>query len=137
MGAETICTARFKGKTASGKCRLETEVLQFRGGDLRLSIPFKQMSKVTARDGTLNVTFPGLEGESLLMNLDLEGVCASSGSACMVGSVLPSHVLLAMGVPPENAKSTVRFSLGHGTTENEIEETIGAVTRTVSRMSPH
>ncbi len=47
---------------------------------------------------TLNVTFPGLEGESLLMNLDLEGVCASSGSACMVGSVLPSHVLLAMGV---------------------------------------
>ena len=58
MGAEVICTARFKGKTASGKCRLETEVLQFRGGDLRLSIPFKQMSKIAARGGTLSVTFP-------------------------------------------------------------------------------
>jgi hypothetical protein len=53
-------TATFKGTTASGKARLETEVLQFRGGDLKLSIPFKQMSAVVvARDGTLRVTFPG------------------------------------------------------------------------------
>jgi hypothetical protein len=58
MGAEATCTARFKGETASGKARLETEVLHFRGGDLRLSIPFKQMSKITARGGTLSVTFP-------------------------------------------------------------------------------
>jgi hypothetical protein len=58
MGSEAICTARFKGKTASGKARLETEVLQFRGGDLRLSIPFKQMSKIAARGGTLIVTSP-------------------------------------------------------------------------------
>jgi len=58
MGAEATCTATFNGKTASGKCRLETEALQFRGGDLRLSIPFKQMSKIAARGGTLSVTFP-------------------------------------------------------------------------------
>ncbi len=58
MGAEATCTATFKGKTASGKCCLETEVLQFRGGDLRLSIPFKQMSRIAARGGTLSVTFP-------------------------------------------------------------------------------
>ena len=58
MGAEAICTVRFKSKTVSGKARLETEVLQFCGGDLRLSIPFKQMSKITARGGTLSVTFP-------------------------------------------------------------------------------
>ena len=58
MGAEAACTARFKGRTASGKARLETEVLQFRGGDLRLAIPFKQISRITARDGTLSVTFP-------------------------------------------------------------------------------
>jgi hypothetical protein len=57
VGAEATCTARFKGRTASGKARLETEVLQFRGDDLRLSIPFKQMSKITARDGRLTVTF--------------------------------------------------------------------------------
>ena len=58
MGAEAICTVRFKSKTVSGKARLETEVLQFCGGDLRLSIPFKQMSKIAARDSTLSVTFP-------------------------------------------------------------------------------
>jgi hypothetical protein len=58
MGAEAMCTARFKGKATSGKARLETEVLSFRGGDLRLSIPFKQMSKVAARNGTLRVTCP-------------------------------------------------------------------------------
>jgi hypothetical protein len=59
MGSEAIVTARFKGKTASGKARLETDVLQFRGAELSLSIPFKQMSKVSARGGALTVTFPG------------------------------------------------------------------------------
>ena len=59
MGNEALVAARFKGQTANGKARLETEVLQFRGGDLKLSIPFKQMSKVAARGGTLSVTFPG------------------------------------------------------------------------------
>jgi hypothetical protein len=56
--AEATCTARFKGRTASGTARLETEVLQFRAVDLKLSIPFKQMTKITARDGTLSVAFP-------------------------------------------------------------------------------
>lgn len=73
---------------------------------------------------TLNVSFPGLDGESLLINLDLAGICASSGSACMVGSIQPSHVLLAMGVAPDLAGSTVRFSLGKETSEAEIETTI-------------
>jgi hypothetical protein len=58
MGREANVTARFKGRAASGKARLETDVLQFRGGDLKLSIPFAQMSKVVARGGTLSVTFP-------------------------------------------------------------------------------
>ena len=58
MGSEAACTARFKGRTAAGKARLETEILQFRGGEMKLSIPFKQMSKVAARAGTLSVTFP-------------------------------------------------------------------------------
>jgi len=58
MGAEAMCTARFKGRKAQGKARLEMDVLQFRSGELKLSILFKQMSKVVARDGTLSVTFP-------------------------------------------------------------------------------
>ena len=57
MGSEASCTATLNGRRAAGKARLETEVLQFRGGDLKLAIPFKQMSKVAARGGTLSVTF--------------------------------------------------------------------------------
>lgn len=58
MGNEALVTIRFKGTTVSGKARLETDVLQFRGGDLKLTIPFKRMSKVAARGGTLSVTCP-------------------------------------------------------------------------------
>src|SRR5882724_6112214 len=69
---------------------------------------------------TLNVSLLGLDSEMLLIALDLKGVCASSGSACMVGSVSASHVLLAMGLPVERARSAVRFSLGKWTTADEI-----------------
>ena len=84
---------------------------------------------------TLNVSFPGCDGETLLMALDLEGVAVSSGSACMVGSVQPSHVLLAMGVPAEIARATVRFSLGTGTTAEEIEVTLSALCRVLERQA--
>ncbi|MEI6350367.1 MAG: cysteine desulfurase family protein [Verrucomicrobiota bacterium] len=83
---------------------------------------------------TLNVSFPELDGESLLINFDLEGIAVSSGSACMVGSIQPSHVLLAMGVPPENAGAAVRFSLGKGTTEDAIEQVIGRLPRIIGRL---
>ena len=82
---------------------------------------------------TLNVSFPGFPSETMLMALDLEGVCASSGSACMVGSVVASHVLLAMGLPPERAASAIRFSLGKETTEAEIEATIAVIDRILQR----
>ena len=59
MGAEATCTATFKGQTSSGKARLETDVLQFRGGDVKLSIPFKKIEKVGSRKGVLSVTFGG------------------------------------------------------------------------------
>jgi len=78
---------------------------------------------------TLNVSFPGSTSETLLMALDLEGICASSGSACMVGSVAASHVLLAMGLSPERAASAIRFSLGKETTGSEIEQTVEAIER--------
>jgi cysteine desulfurase len=83
---------------------------------------------------TLNVSFPGMSSETLLMALDLEGVCASSGSACMVGSVVASHVLLAMGLPPALASAAVRFSLGKGTTAEEIENAGKAITRILKRV---
>jgi cysteine desulfurase len=84
---------------------------------------------------TLNVSFPGLDGEALLIGLDLEGVGASSGSACMVGSMQPSHVLLAMGVDPSNASSTVRFSLGTETTEPDVEHCLRALPKVLARQA--
>jgi len=84
---------------------------------------------------TLNVSFAGLSSETVLMALDLEGICASSGSACMVGSVVASHVLLAMGLPEMLASSAVRFSLGHETTAAEIETAGEIIGRVLKRMS--
>ncbi|PYK28068.1 MAG: cysteine desulfurase NifS [Verrucomicrobia bacterium] len=83
---------------------------------------------------TLNLSLLGLDSETLLIALDLERVCASSGSACMVGSVVASHVLLAMGLPIERARSAVRFSLGKWTTADEIEATGDAVQKIVERL---
>ncbi len=83
---------------------------------------------------TLNVSLLGLDSEMLLIALDLEGVCASSGSACMVGSVVASHVLLAMGLPIESARSAVRFSLGKWTTPDEIKAAGDAVGKIVDRL---
>ena len=83
---------------------------------------------------TLNVSLLGLDSEMLLIALDLDGVCASSGSACMVGSVIASHVLLAMGLPIERARSAVRFSLGKSTTPDEIEAAGNAVQKIVKRL---
>ena len=84
---------------------------------------------------TLNVSLLGLDSEMLLIALDLEGICASSGSACMVGSVVASHVLLAMGLPIERARSAVRFSLGKWTTTEEINATGDAVRKVVDRLN--
>ena len=83
---------------------------------------------------TLNVSFSGFDSETMLMALDLEDVCASSGSACMVGSVVASHVLLAMGLPMERASSAVRFSLGKQTTAQEIDGAAKAIGRIIERL---
>ena len=82
---------------------------------------------------TLNVSFTGIDSETMLMALDLEGVCASSGSACMVGSVRASHVLLAMGLPMERARSAIRFSLGSWTITGEISGAGDAFERIAKR----
>ena len=84
---------------------------------------------------TLNVSLLGIDSEMLLIALDLKGVCASSGSACMVGSVSASHVLLAMGLAVERARSAVRFSLGKQTTADEIEAAGKIVGEIVERLS--
>jgi cysteine desulfurase len=84
---------------------------------------------------TLNVSLLGVDSEMLLIALDLKGVCASSGSACMVGSVSASHVLLAMGLPIERARSAVRLSLGKQTTAEEIAATGKIISEIVDRVT--
>ena len=97
--------------------------------------PDAQQNAAAARRlaNTLNVSFPGVSSETMLMALDLAGIGASSGSACMVGSVMASHVLLAMGLSSERAASAIRFSLGKETTAAEIQETVAAIDRILQR----
>ena len=89
--------------------------------------------------GNVNFCFEGIEGESMLLLLDDKGICASSGSACTSGSLDPSHVLLAIGRPHEVAHGSLRLSLCHENTEDEINTIIEAVTQVVAylrTMSP-
>ena len=84
--------------------------------------------------GTLNASFEAVEGESLILRLDMEGICVSTGSACTSGSMEPSHVLAALGLPPRLAQGTVRFSLGRNTTEAEIDEVIAKLPKVIQQM---
>ena len=83
---------------------------------------------------TSNICFDGVEGEAVVVALDLLGFAVSSGSACSSGAVEPSHVLLAMGLDKERAKSSVRFSLGRSNTEEQVDRLIEAVATSVSRL---
>ncbi|NOR46145.1 MAG: aminotransferase class V-fold PLP-dependent enzyme [Candidatus Delongbacteria bacterium] len=85
-------------------------------------------------NGILNLSFEGVEGESLLLALDLEGVCVSTGSACSAGSVKPSRVLLSIGVSEEMAQSSIRFSIGRFNTMEEIEFAAESVIKAVERL---
>ena len=83
---------------------------------------------------TINFSFEGCEEEGLLLGLDLEGVAVSSGSACAVGSLEPSHVLKAMGLPHELARAAVRFSFGKSSTAEDVDYILNAVDRVVQRL---
>jgi cysteine desulfurase len=83
---------------------------------------------------TTNISFDRVEGESLVIGLDLEGIAVSTGSACSSGSLEPSHVLRAMGLPPHRVQSAIRFSLGPDTTDDDIDRTVDAVGRVVARL---
>ncbi|MCD6505370.1 cysteine desulfurase NifS [Candidatus Poribacteria bacterium] len=83
---------------------------------------------------TVNLSFEFVEGESIVLGLDMHGICVSTGSACTSGSLEPSHVLMALGVPPELAHGSVRFSLGSGNTEEEMDYTIEKVAEVVERL---
>jgi len=126
----------------------EMEVVSERETILRNKL-FKELSKISHSkingdalnrlSNNFNMSFEGIEGESLILHLSDKGICASSGSACTSGSLDPSHVLLAIGLPHEIAHGSLRLTLSKYTTEEEIDKTIKAVEEVVSylrKMSP-
>jgi cysteine desulfurase len=115
----------LRDKLIAGLSKIPNSVVN---GDLTHRLP-----------GNVNMCFEGIEGESLLLMLDMRGIAASSGSACTSGSLDPSHVLLALGRPHEVAHGSLRLSLSHYNTEEEIEyiiETVSEVAARLRDMSP-
>jgi cysteine desulfurase len=82
----------------------------------------------------VNISIAFVEGEAICLNLDVEGICASTGSACSSGSLEPSHVMLALKLPPEEMRSSIRFSLGKWTTDEEIEYVLDVLPRIVNKL---
>ena len=84
--------------------------------------------------GSASFCFKGIEGESLLLNLDVYGICASSGSACVSGSLDPSHVLLSIGLPHEIAHGSLRITLGHENTMDDVNYIISVLPTIVEKL---
>jgi len=99
-------------------------------------IPQSRVNAATAprTPNTTNILFPGVDGEALLIALDLKGLSCSTGSACSSGAVEPSHVLTAIGLTPSEARSSLRFSLGRPTTRQEIDAVLLAIPQTVEQL---
>ncbi len=84
--------------------------------------------------GNANISFKGIEGESLLLNLDMKGICASSGSACSTGSLNPSHVLMAIGLPHEIAHGSLRTTFGDENTKEDIDYLVESLVEIVAKL---
>jgi cysteine desulfurase len=130
VAAELAEAERVEGMTRIGALRDGLEA------GLRARVPGLRINAAAApRLPTIsNLSVPGADPEMLLMALDLEGIAASSGSACSSGAVEPSHVLLAMGLPAEIAGPSVRFSLGRDTTEQDVERVLEVFPQIVERV---
>lgn len=126
---EIACTnvENKSNQLAKKRDRLITELLKISHSRLN-GDPVKRLP------GNVNISFEGIEGESLLLFLDMAGICASSGSACTSGSLDPSHVLLAIGLPHEIAHGSLRLSLSEENTDKEIDYVIEQVNKIVERL---
>ncbi len=114
-------------KMAAARDRLERELLAIEAtglnGEGAPRVP-----------NTTNIYFDGIEGEALVIALDLKGLAVSTGAACSSGAIEPSHVLIAMGLGPNRAKASIRFSLGKRNTTEDVDYALGLVPETVARL---
>lgn len=123
-----ILLAADAARVSALRDRLETGLLA------RVPDAFANAVKALRTPNTCNITFPGLEGEALIIALDLRGVACSTGAACSSGAVEPSHVLTAIGLSAPDARSSIRFSLGRHTTQEEIERVLEIVPAAVAQL---
>ena len=126
-----LATADIAGRTAPVRAlrdRLIDGILE--------TIPYSRLNghRTQRLPGNVNVSVQYIEGEALLLRLDLEGIAASSGSACTSGSLDPSHVLLAIGLPHEIAHGSLRLSLSDDTTQAEVDEVLARLPRIVATL---
>jgi cysteine desulfurase len=147
-GTEDVAAIAGMGKAAElALMGMRTESERIRGLRDRLErglldrVPHSWVNGARAPrvPNTSNLTFPFIEGESMVIALDLKGIACSTGAACSSGAVEPSHVLMGLGLAPEDARATLRLSLGHQTTEEEIDfalETIPPVIERLRQLSP-
>ncbi len=142
-GTENIASIVGLGKAMElATCNIEEHMekmtsLRDRLIDGLLTIPYTNLNGPRGEKrlpGNVNVRFRFIEGESILLSLDFKGVCASSGSACTSGSLDPSHVLLAIGLPHELAHGSLRLTLGAGSTEEDVDYVLEVTPPIIERL---
>lgn len=128
--------AELAASTMEERTAKERELRDYLMARVLKEIPFTRVngSRTSRLANNVNFCFQFIEGESLLIMLDMEGICGSSGSACTSGSLDPSHVLLAIGLPHEIAHGSLRLTLGADTTREDIDLTIEAVKKIVTQL---
>jgi cysteine desulfurase len=142
-GTENVPSAIALGCAAEWLSRNQTELMMHvselrdrleQGVVGRVANTSVNCSRSMRVPNTTNIRFNGIDGEPLLISLDLRGFSVSSGSACSSGAVEPSHVLTAMGLSKEEARSCLRFSLGRGNTVEEVDRLIEAIVESVAKL---
>ena len=133
--------AQLAEETMAERAKKETEIRDYMIGRIMNEIPYTKLNgdKVKRLPNNINVCFRYVEGESMLIMLDMKGIAASSGSACTSGSLDPSHVLLAIGLPHEIAHGSLRMTLSEETTKEQADYTVDCLKKIVGdlrSMSP-
>ena len=129
--AVELALANMEERTAR-----ERELRDYMMERILKEIPFSRINghRTNRLPNNVNICFQFVEGESLLIMLDMKGICGSSGSACTSGSLDPSHVLLAIGLPHEIAHGSLRLTLGEDTVKEDIDDTVDAVKEIVTQL---
>lgn len=122
--------------TMDERSKTETKLRDYMISRISAEIPYARLNgdKVRRLPNNVNFSFQFVEGESMLIMLDMAGVCASSGSACTSGSLDPSHVLLAIGLPHEIAHGSLRLTLGYETTKEDVDYVVDEIKKIVERL---